>query len=85
MKKRRPSCPTPDKSSHKTLRIAEREARSFARTHVTYEPVADLYAYLCRCERWHLTSHREGKHETVHVLSIPPSLQEWARTKVEPT
>lgn len=84
MKRRRVSCPTPHKIGHKSLHVAEREARAFARKHVTYEEVAPLFAYLCRCEKWHLTHKPNGSHETVPVLSIPTVLQEWARTKVTP-
>jgi hypothetical protein len=80
--KRRPSCPTPEKPKHKNLRSAEQAAHTFARQHVVYEEVKPLYAYECRCGRWHLTSHADGKHKSVLVLTIPPELQEWARTKV---
>jgi hypothetical protein len=86
VKKRRlaSSCPTPGKIGHRTLRLAEIHAHDFARHHVTYEEVAPLFAYLCRCGKWHLTKSPEGAHETVPVLSIPKELQEWARTKVVP-
>lgn len=85
MTRRRMSCPTPEKVPHKTLKAATFAAHGFARDHVTYEEVDPLYAYQCRCERWHLTHKAEGIHGTVLVLTIPTELQEWARTKVEPT
>lgn len=82
MKRRRVSCPTPEKIAHKTLKVAEQNAHLFARTHVAYEEVDPIYAYQCRCDRWHLTHKESGKHKTILVLSIPTALQEWARTKV---
>lgn len=81
-KRRRVSCPTPEKVGHRSLKIAKLAAREFARKHVSYEQVEPLFAYECRCEQWHLTHKEAGQFETVPVLTIPTELQEWARTKV---
>lgn len=78
--KRRPPCPTPEKSVYANEKEARLGAKLTLRITIQDGQHADpLYGYLCTCKRWHLTRRAVWDGEPQILLAaVPDDLQRWA-------
>lgn len=85
MKRRMPSCPTPQKVAYRRRSDAFGHAHQFARELITqHRRPEPIYGYECRAGHWHITRRAEWNGVPNELLwTAPAELIEWAVGEAE--